>query len=483
MSISSALSNALSGLAASSKNAQVVSANIANAQTPGYAQRSLAVSAQGGGRGGGVAIDGVTRRVDTGLLGDRRMADAELAHAEVRAGFAADIEQTAGTPDEGESLSGRLSAFEAGLITAAAKPEEETRLLSAVRGAEDLARSLNELSGRVQQQRTDAETGIRQAVDDANSYLDRIHRLNARIVDATNSGHPTASFEDQRRVVLDQLAELVPVRLAYRENGSVSVYSQGGLQLLDSRPAVLGFDASNVILPHMSFENGMLSGLTVNGTSPGTGGASPFSSGRIAGLFELRDTLATDAQAQVDAVARDLIARFQDPGTGPTRAPGDPGLFTDGGDALDPANETGIAMRISVNARVSPDRGGDVWRLRDGLGAVTPGDAGDATGLNAMVDVLSRPAALASGDLGTSARALSGHVASLASRFATDRLAYDRSTAFATAHQAGLVEAELSMGVDTDAELQHLLLIEQAYSANARIVQTVGEMIESLMRI
>ncbi|MFD2438939.1 flagellar basal body protein [Paracoccus kondratievae] len=44
MSISSAISNAVSGLTAASRGTEVVSANIANALTPGYARRELNLS-------------------------------------------------------------------------------------------------------------------------------------------------------------------------------------------------------------------------------------------------------------------------------------------------------------------------------------------------------------------------------------------------------------------------------------------------------
>ena len=36
-------------------------------------------------------------------------------------------------------------------------------------------------------------------------------------------------------------------------------------------------------------------------------------------------------------------------------------------------------------------------------------------------------------------------------------------------------------GVDTDRELQRLMLIEQAYAANARVLQTVDDMMNALM--
>lgn len=484
MSISGALSNALSGLTASSRNAQVVSTNLANVLTPGYAPRALELAPRADGRIGGVIVQGLTRNVDAGLLADRRMADSSLANADAKAGFLTEMQRLVGTPDVPSSLSGRFSAFEASLVTAAAKPEEETRLLAVALRAGELATALNDVSRGIQQARTGAEAKITQAVSDANTYLGQLQALNARIVDASNSGHPTAAFEDQRRIVLDQLAELVPIRLARRDGGAVAIYTPGGATLLDGPPAELAFTPNNIVQPHMTLENGLLDGLTINGNPvPPSGDRSPIEGGRIAGLFELRDRLATDAQSQVDALARDLIARFQDPALDPSRGPGDPGLFTDAGLAFATTDEIGVSARISLNTLVDPDQGGALWRLRDGLGSTAPGPAGDATLLQALTRALTTPGALSSGDLGATERATSEHVSTFLSRLGQQRLTLDQTVAFATAHQAGLVEIELGMGVDSDAEMQKLLLIEQAYSANARVIQTVEEMIDALLRI
>ena len=46
-----------------------------------------------------------------------------------------------------------------------------------------------------------------------------------------------------------------------------------------------------------------------------------------------------------------------------------------------------------------------------------------------------------------------------------------------------LKELELSAGVDTDAELQELLRIEQHYAANARVITTVDELMQTLLSI
>ena len=56
-------------------------------------------------------------------------------------------------------------------------------------------------------------------------------------------------------------------------------------------------------------------------------------------------------------------------------------------------------------------------------------------------------------------------------------------TSFAAARHSSLKTLELQNGVDTDQEMQSLLLIEQAYAANARVIQAVDEMLQSLTRI
>ena len=59
----------------------------------------------------------------------------------------------------------------------------------------------------------------------------------------------------------------------------------------------------------------------------------------------------------------------------------------------------------------------------------------------------------------------------------------ERRQGFVTAQRDALRVAEKEGGVDSDAELQKLMLIEQSYAANARVIETVGKLIDTLMRI
>ena len=297
-------------------------------------------------------------------------------------------------------------------------------------------------------------------------------------------GQPTATLEDHRQVAIDQLAGFVSLRQVPRDNGAVALYTQGGAALLDGRAAKLSFTPANLVAPHMTVGNGLLSGVQINGRAvPAPGAGGPLDGGRLSALFEVRDSAGVDAQAQVDAVARDLIERFQQAGLDSTRTPGDPGLLTDAGAAFDPADEVGVAGRVALNAAVDPRQGGAAWRLRDGLGAAAPGAAGNAALLQDLQGALTADRSLASGPLGPLARPASGHAGSLISHVGQERLTLEQSLSFASGRQAELRQMELRNGVDTDAQMQRLLLIEQAYSANARMIETVDEMMQTLLRI
>lgn len=107
MSISNAMINALSGLGAASRSADVVASNVANALTQGYARRELQVSARAlAGSGTGVRVDGVIRAINQAVLNDKRLADAETAGADARSRFQLRIETAIGQPGDGNSLGG-----------------------------------------------------------------------------------------------------------------------------------------------------------------------------------------------------------------------------------------------------------------------------------------------------------------------------------------------------------------------------------------
>lgn len=484
MTITSALNSAMSGLHAASRASGLVSNNIANALTPGYARRTLAISASSIGNTGGVRIDGVTRHVDAQVIADRRLAGSEFGYRTNTSSFLNRVEDLIGTPDQAGSLSARLADFQNSLITASSRPDAPERLDIAALSARDLANSINAVSRGIQDARTEAERSIATQVEKLNSTLKAVQQINVSITAANAQNAEISALQDQRQVLIDEISEIVPVRMVDRDHGTVALYTTGGSILLDGRPAEVGFEATNLVTPYMSIDDGTLSGLTVNGYAVNTSSnAGRLHGGTLGAQFEIRDELAPAAQAQIDALARDLIERFENAAVDPTLAMGQAGLFTDEGAPVDPLADLGLSSRIALNASVDPAKDGETWRLRDGLGALAPGSSGDATLLNALSDALTTARIPSSGGFGPGALSASGLVTSIGSNIGSDRLHEDQLLSFASARFYELTERELENGVDTDVELQNLMIIEQAYAANARVIETVDQMFDTLMRI
>lgn len=485
MSVTHTLSNALSGLTAAARQAQAVSSNVANALTDGYGAREVVLSSRSlGGTGAGVKIDGIVRHVDQQLVDDRRLAEAARGLADPGARFLTALEAAMGTPEDPASLTGRIDRFEAALIEAASRPDSPPRLDAAVAAAHQVTAEFARLSDNIQAARMDAEAEISGMVDKINADLARIADLNGQISRLSGAGRDTSALKDQRQQLVDGIAEFVPVHEVSRQRDQIALFTTGGAILLDGAPASLGFERANYITADMTHASSALSGLTINGQDVAISGpGSPIRGGRLAAVFEVRDGLATDAQAKLDALAAELVGRYQGLAADPTIGAGDAGLFTDAGLAFTATDSIGLASRLAINPAVDPNAGGAAWRLRDGIQASAPGPVGDARLLGALADALAAPASPSDPVLGIASRSFPGVVADVMSSISASAQRAESDRLHASSRYDSLKTAELAAGVDTDAELQRLLLVEQAYAANAKVIQTVDELIDRLMAI
>ncbi|MGC3939825.1 flagellar hook-associated protein FlgK [Roseobacter sp. EG26] len=481
MSISGALSNAMTGLRAAGRSSETISANIANAMTPGYGVRSVALSSS---QIGGVSIDGIVRNVDPALLVDRGLAEAAFSNSSDRARFLTSHEDALGTPDDPNSLSARLAQFESSLVTATSRPDAPERLGSVVNAARDLATLISSASDNVQEARSEADRNIGIQVDRLSSALGGVKELNIQITKTLALGGDTSALQDNRQALVDEISAIVPVRQISRDNGQIALYSTGGAILLDGGIAEIEFTPVNQVTPYMTLAGGQLSGLTINGFSVRTDSErGTLGGGSLGAQFEIRDELGTDAQTQLDALSRDLIERFQDPAVDATLAVGDAGIFTDAGAAFDPLNEVGISARLSINAAIDERQGGEAWRIRDGINALVQGDVGDSRLLQGLTTALNANKVPASGDFGAGAFSAINLAATLTSQLGADRAQADQSLSFTSTQFNELTQLVLAEGVDTDQELQRLLLVEQTYAANARMIEAADEMMQTILRL
>lgn len=478
MSLSTALNSAMSGITAASRQTSVVSDNLANALTEGYYRRTVDLESS---VYGGVSVGSVTRVMDPAIQKSVRAAEATYAAANVTSTFSSRVSALIGTVNDDYSLSQRLTDFESALIEATSLPESDARLNDVSMQAEELAVTISETADGISDLRNSSEESIADIVASLNQDLQTIESLNDQILEARISGLDTVALEDQRDNMIDAVNEAIPVQIFQRDNDAIALYTTSGIKLLDGSPAEISFDDKSLITPHMTIDNGLLNGLEIDGVAIDTSINGPIGGGSLAANFHVRDVQAVEAQEDLDVFAGSLIERFQDTTVDTTLGATDPGLFTDNGSFYDPTNITGISNRIALNSTISLSGDAETWRLRDGLNAAGIGETGDTTILNNYVDALEDTVTVSSTGIGSGDYS-AYDMASNILNYHTQQVTWgEQELAYASTIFGEMQAQELEQGVDTDAELQTLMMLETIYAANARMLQAVDEMMDQLM--
>lgn len=490
MSISSSISNALSGLRVTGRLTEVASNNLANALTDGYGRQTLQVGASVlGGQGAGVSEISVSRSSAPEFTAARRLADGEAAEASVIAAAYQRLGQTLGTADAQNSLFRRLEAFESAMRQFAETPESEPRQTQTLEAARDVTAFLNSLSAEAATVRQNADAAIASDVATVNRNLVEIDRLNDKIKRLTATDRSVPTLIDTRERLIDEVNAIIPIQVQQRDNNVVHLYTSKGHFLVQETAAELEFSRSPIITAPMVYDpagTGALSGLTLRGIdiSPGATNTLRLDTGALAANFAVRDELGTEFNARLDQFAAEIIARFEDPTVDPSLAVGDPGLFTDGGAALDLSVVEGLAGRIEVNALVDPNQGGDVSRLRDGLQSIAPGPSTSDTIPRNLLDALTsrRDASTIPGLAGL--MDTSELVSGIVELVGISRTDAEVQATRLSSTRATLADSEAAkIGVNQDEELQSLIQIEQAYAANAQVIQTASRMLQIISEI
>ncbi len=489
MSLTRALSNANSGLSASSLRADIAASNISNASTPGYVRREVVAQERvTDGSGNGVKISSVQRAQDFALSRLRRDADSAAGRSEVVANAYQALNTEIGLPGSGYGLFSSIENLEASFKTLQATPESAAYQSAVVAAANETTQQFNALSHMSLSMRETADANIARNVQTVNDALYRIQSINVEISGLNEVSGNVAALEDERQSLIDTIATIIPVKDIPRDNGQIELTTESGVYLLSGSVREISFTRTPVMTEGMRYGDvgSPLSGLFVGDQdiTPGASGRHALQTGRMAGEFAIRDEIAPAFTDSLDSLAGDLIARFADDGLDPTKTPGAQGLFTDGALLIDPTNTVGIASRISINNAVNPNVGGEVYRIRDGLGATAPGNSGNTAIITNMLSAMTEPLNAPANSGLQGQYSVIGAAAGLTSLIGEQSLRFDSINASTIARRDILSDSEIqTSAVDTDAELQTLLIIEQAYAANARVIQTVGEMIDRLLQI
>ncbi|WP_166305345.1 flagellar hook-associated protein FlgK [Bradyrhizobium sp. 2S1] len=313
-SLDIARSIAFSGLSATQVQISVTSANISNADTKGYTEKTANQSASvTGGVGTGVTITGITSAVDKLLLKSLVGADSDLGAADTTNSFLTELQQLYGSTSSGDSsttgtsLANTLAAFESALSSLASTPSSASLQSNAVSALAAVTTQLQQTSSGIQTLRSNADQDIASSVTDINSDLQQISDLNKQIKQQAAAGQSTADLEDQRSSALQDLASMMNVSYFTTSTGDLQVYTGSGQALVDSTAHPLSYTALPSVTASTTYSAGSssgFSGITVNGVDI----TSQISSGKVSALITLRDQTLPAAQSQLDQLAQQLAA-------------------------------------------------------------------------------------------------------------------------------------------------------------------------------
>ena len=469
MSLSGALNSATAGLHTTQGQSRIAADNVSNAMTPGYVRREAVLVTASGGQGGAV-ISEVRREVDATLQRMSRLENSRMTqYQSIQEGLTT-YTAYLGQPGDGTSPADRFNDFQNSLTTLVNMPSSNGAQTSVALAAEDLVRSVKGAATTLSTTLNDVNMEIRYEVADLNTALYQLRDLNASGSGFTPGSLEAAQFDEKVDTILDQISGIVDTRIHRSSNGSISLYTVSGAALLGGRVVQdVTFNPSDGTLMAGSQD-----------ITPFKDGVRGIQHGSLAGLSELKRETIPQFSQQLDEYARGLIQTFEEADA--SLAPGEAGLFTDNGIAFDPANITGLASRLQINSKISSTGEAEVWRIRNGLGATSPGAGSETVQINAFLAGLDTAMNAATGTgipAEVTLRDFSAEM--ITSQAATRARAENDYNAAASAAEVVMSARRNSEGVNIDDEMQQLLLIEQSYAANSRVLTAVSEMIDTLI--
>ena len=454
------LNTALSGLRTAQQMLDISAHNIANASTPGYSrQRAQIVAAPPfslpafnrtglpGQLGTGVTITSISRIRDAFLDTQINEQVAASGYWGAREGVLSAVEAAFPEPS-GSGLGTVLSRFWSAWEDLAADPGSTAARTAVLAEAATLASRFTRDAGQLSTLVADADNQVQTAVGEINDLATRIAALNKQIQGIVVSGDHANDLEDQRDQLLEQLNQIVPTQNIRQADGTVTVLS-AGTDLVDhdrTRAITTVDDPVGHAVPTWS-----------------SGGAVELDGGKLKGLVELRDTTLAGYVTGLDTLARQIAEAVNAAHMGGVDANGNPGLalftFTAGAEAsslaINPAIGSDPTLIVASAAAGAP---GDssVAALIAGLRTSATFGSGTQTPVDAYAAFI--------GQMGTDARQaaeLAGNQALVVAQLQTRR--------------------ESISGVSLDEEAADVMRFQQAYSASARVITAIDEMLDQLI--
>ncbi|WP_416897824.1 MAG: flagellar hook-associated protein FlgK [Minwuia sp.] len=390
MSLTASLNSAISGMNVAQRSIAVVSDNVANVNTEGYARRQVVQSpATIAGQIAGVGVEEIRRTADEFLNREFRIATAEFSRFDAAGGLHEQISSLLGDPTGDRNIVALLDKVLVAAGSLAANPETTAVRSSAIEALQRLTEDVDRLSDGVRDLRRQADQRVSQGVDDANLLLQEIHDLNQRIAGLRDDNNRVGLIDERSRK-LDALSQIIDIRTADQSDDRVLVSTTGGLPLVDQSLRQLVHGGSNAggfgeVFQPIGIQR--IDDATGARVTISTNIDDKILSGELKGLMETRDGALNDLATELGAFGgrmADEINRVHNEFTAVPPAATLTGRNT-GTLAADPHGFTGIATfhafdaNNTVTATATIDFGAIGGTVNDVITAVNAGLGGAAT--------------------------------------------------------------------------------------------------------
>jgi flagellar hook-associated protein 1 FlgK len=321
MGLSAALANAMSGLTANQAALAITSSNVANANTTGYVTESInQIEEPTGGVGAAALVTGVSRDIDTFVQSQLRTETGGAGFANQTSNILTQLQSIYGTPGGTGTLETAFNNFTSAIQALQTSTTGLSAQTTALTAAQTLAQQLNATSQGIQTLRTNVQQDIGNSVTQANTDMQQIAAINTKLQSLSPTDPSAATLEDQRDAAINDLSNLVDVKVTTDGSNQANVFTSTGIQLVGAGLASQFKFSSPGTLSATSLYNAnpALSGvgsLTIslpNGASLDVVSNNVVTSGQIAADLQLRDTILPQAQTQVDQLAATLSSSLSD---------------------------------------------------------------------------------------------------------------------------------------------------------------------------
>ena len=305
MSLNSIMNIATSGMNTAQTQLRVVSDNVSNVNTPGYIRKVADQQSWASqGMGAGVEIARVRLATDRFLQAASLTAGADAGRQAVRYELYNHIQSQFGDPGADTGFFAQIdkifSAFSTSAENATSGPLRQDAIWKTQAMFDEAARVAKE----IQATREEADGRLRTAVDKVNGLVEQIEKLNVDIAKANVVGTDSTGAQTAQAALINELSELMDVRITVRSVGGVEVRTGSGMLLAGQGASKLDYQRAGAVSSETVFNQIMIT--EPNGQRrPLTEG---LASGEIKGLLELRDV---DAPAAAERLG-ELMTRLAD---------------------------------------------------------------------------------------------------------------------------------------------------------------------------